>query len=139
MQLMVRLYGTYPPVRILKAHLYRTHDSSHDWTGIVRMNATFHPINKLHHHLDFLMEMDSHDRYPVNYYNVNNTIICKKWLYIARMHMLVHCSVNISHVRSYYLYPQVQNFNLPICVVSIASIWIENNHHRFVLKEKSCS
>ena len=53
MQLMVRLYGTYPPVRILKAQLHRTHDSLHDKTGIVSMNATFHPINKLHHLLDF--------------------------------------------------------------------------------------
>ena len=49
MQLMVQLYGTYPPMRILKVQPYKTHDSLHDMTGIVRMNATFRPINKLHH------------------------------------------------------------------------------------------
>ena len=77
MQLMVRLYGTYLSVRILKAQLYRIHDSLHDWTGIVRMNTRPHsiPSTSCITILISLQQMDRYYRYPVNY-NVDNTIIC---------------------------------------------------------------
>ena len=82
---MVRLYGTYPPVRILKAQLYETHRSSHDRAGIIRMNVTFHPISSTSciTSLMSLQQIDIYYQYPVNYYHVNN-ISCsysKQWLH----------------------------------------------------------
>ena len=151
---MQRLYGTYPHVSILKTQLYRTHDSSHDRTGFIRMNATFYPINKQHYLLDSLQQMDSHyRRYSVNDYNVDKSIIrmlipkngqslpipCEllQCRYVTQsfaclfQNMAIHSkngrantSVNVSHVRSYHQHPQAQNFNLPICVVFVASSFL---------------
>ena len=48
---MQQLYGTYPTVRILKAQLYRTHDSSHDSQD--RYHQDERHITSHHHLLDF--------------------------------------------------------------------------------------
>ena len=103
--------------------------------GMVRMNVTFHlgPSTSYTTFLISLKQMDSHYRYPVNYYNVdsNHTVA------IHSKNACANKSINILHIRSYHQHPlstklQLTNLRCLLCLALPVAISASNNLSRDV-------